>query len=300
MQSLRVNLQYKNFKGGAQTGDDIKHYVSLRSVAGLIYRDRFNCGTSTKHVKYNDDELEVRDSNGNVELVTDDNYCFFVYVPGVKTDQGEYSAFVGRANVNGLTLEDGITQEQPHEFSRKIIENGLTPYLPLNDELRSKLENGQGDIRFQLGRYLVPQESGKIVLPQNGANVMYNRRILERIYHAERHKKEESTSCACPLIIALIVGVVTFGIGAPIVWAVSAGLTTMILLPNETNSITQRQFSSGIKGDFANRYPSTAGPVYAYLALQQENNPDFRKIQDGEQDKVMAYLPIFLTMKLKE
>ena len=290
----RVNLQYKNFKGGAQTGDDIKHYVSLRSVAGLIYRDRFNCGTSTKHVKYNDDELEVRDSNGNVELVTDDNYCFFVYVPGVKTDQGEYSAFVGRANVNGLTLEDGITQEQPHEFSRKIIENGLTPYLPLNDELRSKLENGQGDIRFQLGRYLVPQESGKIVLPQNGANVMYNRRIIERVYHAERHKKEESTSCACPLIIALIVGVVTFGIGAPIVWAVSAGLTTMILLPNETNSITQRQFSSGIKGDFANRYPSTAGPVYAYLALQQENNPDFRKIQDGEQDKVMAYLPIFL------
>ena len=94
-------------------------------------------------------------------MVTDDNYCFFVYVPGVKTDQGEYSAFVGRANVNGLTLEDGITQEQPHEFSRKIIENGLTPYLPLNDELRSKLENGQGDIRFQLGRYLVPQESGK-------------------------------------------------------------------------------------------------------------------------------------------
>ncbi|MEE2923734.1 MAG: hypothetical protein VX619_03035, partial [bacterium] len=85
----RVNLQYKNFKGGAQTGDDIKHYVSLRSVAGLIYRDRFNCDTSIKHVKYNDDELEVRDSNGNVELVTNDDYCFFVYIPGVKTDQGE-------------------------------------------------------------------------------------------------------------------------------------------------------------------------------------------------------------------
>ena len=290
----RVNLKYKNFKGGAQTGDDIKHYVSLRSVAGLIYRDRFNCGTSTKHVKYNEDELEVRDSNGNVELVTDDNYCFFVYVPGVKTDQGEYSAFVGRANVNGLTLEDGSTKEEPHEFTRTIIENGLTPYLPLNDALRAKLENGQGDIRFQLGRYLLPQEMGKVILPQNGANVIYNRRIVERAYHAERHEKVTTTSCAFPLLVALVVGVVTFGIGAPLALAVAAGVTTMILLPDESTSINRRDFSQGVKGNFASRYPTKSGPVYAYLALQQENIPDFKKIHDGEQDKAMAYLPIFL------
>ena len=88
--------------------------------------------------------------------------------------------------------------------------------------------------------------------------------------------------------LALIVGVVTFGIGAPLVLAVSAGLTTMILLPNESNSFTERQFSSGIKGDFANRYPATSGQVYAYLALQQENSAEFKKIQNGEQDKVMA------------
>ncbi len=291
----RVNLQYKNFKAGAQTGDDIKHYVSLRSVAGLIYRDRFNCDTDVKHVKYNDDELEVRDSNGDLELVKDDDYCFFVYVPGVKTDQGEYGAFVGRANVNegGITLSDDSIEVQ-HKSSSEIIESGLTPYLPLNEELRSRLENGQGDIKFRKGRYLVPQENGQIILPQNGANVMYNRREVERLYHAERHKKERTTSCACPLIVALIVGVVTFGIGAPLVWAVSAGLTAMILLPNESHSYTQRQFSTGIKGDFANRYPATAGPVYAYLALQHLNSADFKKIHDGEKDKAMTYLPIFL------
>ena len=113
---------------------------------------------------------------------------------------------------------------------------------------------------------------------------MYNRRILESISRRTSQKKE-STSCACPLIIALIVGVVTFGIGAPIVLAVTAGLTTMILLPNESNSFTERQFSSGIKGDFANRYPSTAGRVYAYLALQQENNPDFEKSKMGNKTK---------------
>ncbi|MBT3783393.1 hypothetical protein HOF92_00375 [bacterium] len=305
----RENLQLLNFDPTASSVDDLHPYASVRNVAGLIYRsDEFTCDTSVKHPEYEIDpetsmSVEVRGSDGNLVLSgsAQADICYFLYLPRVKSSDGvEIGPYVGRAQVQDTV--DPVTggTEPKHNHTIELIENGLAPFLPLKNELQSKLTSGDYKIRYRHGRYLVPQVQGSLLLPHNGANILYNRRQADRVYHHERHEVKVTSKKSSPIWIAIVVGVLTLGVGglivgaitaAVVLGAVGAGVVTALLLPNDESSRTLSGTSAGIKGDFADAHPNK---IYAYLALQASNDPVEAPFQDGSQPKFFAVAPLYL------
>ena len=305
----REALQLVNFDPNAASVDDLHPYASIRNIAGLIYRnEEFSCGTSVRHPKYEIDpesgmSMEVRGSDGNLVLTggANDDICYFLYLPRIKLSDGtEVGPFVGKAQVQDSI--DPVTggTEPKHNHTIELIENGLAPFLPLKDELKSKLTSEKYKIRYRHGRYLIPQVKGSLILPQNGANVLYNRRQADRLYHHERHEVKVTSSKSSPIWIAIVVGVVTLGVGglvvgaitaAVVATAVGAGVVTALLLPNDESSRTLTGTSSGVKGDFAEPHPNK---IYAYLALQASNDPSEAEFQNGSKPKFFSLAPLYL------
>ena len=306
----RTNLQMINFdpSGASSSPQDLFPSVSLWSVAGLIYRNEdFACSTNVAHPRYFTDSetgerLEVRKEDGSLEMIggSSGDVCFFLYLPRVKTSDGlESGPFVGRVHVEAYVDVAAGMNEPAHQQSIDLISQGLAPYFPLSDDLKNQLTSGNYEIRYRHGRYLVPQKQGRIILPHNGANVLFNRRQTDRPYHHERHEVKVTSKKSSPIWIAVVAGLLTFGAGFVIAGAVTAavvmtsigvGVATALLLPNDESSRTLSGNSSGVKGEFADPWPTK---ITAYLALQQANDPAAQDYQTGAKPKFFSVIPVF-------
>ena len=305
----RENLRLENFDPNATDVKDLHPYVSIRNVAGLIYRnDTFSCGTSVVHPRYESDpssglSIESRKSDGDLDLTdgADDKICFFLYLPQVKLTNGlSLGPFVGRVQVSDSVDPINNQTEPKHVHSIELIKNGLAPFLPIKKELQERLVNDTYKIRYRLGRYLIPQLEGHLILPHNGANVLYSRRQADRLYHHERHEVKVTKSKSSPIFLAILVGVFTLGVGGLIAGAITVavvgsaigvGVITALLLPGDESSRILTETSSGSKGDFASPHPNK---IFAYLALQSSNNTENADYQSGAKPKFFPVRPLFL------
>ena len=155
-------------------------FYSIKMTGGLIYKtDQTKCGTAYAHPasylemdpSHTNNHGIFLDPSGQRNIINDDTYCFFILIPGSKNREPYI------AKVNELD-----------EDSRQYIEAGLSPYLRLKNELVPKLQDGKGDLFYAKGRYLLGYPEGKMILPHNGLNLLFNRVVLWRFYHFDRHK----------------------------------------------------------------------------------------------------------------
>ena len=73
-----------------------------------------------------------------------------------------------------------IARVDENDENKTDILNGSVPYLPLDEEYKNKLEAGAGDLSFVNGRYLASMPKGKMLLPTNGSNLLFNRTTVYR------------------------------------------------------------------------------------------------------------------------
>lgn len=160
------------FGDGNQKGEN--HY-SIKNTTGMIYKtDQTTCDTAFEHptTGYSSGEAGketnhdfVFDANGDVIPNSDDKYCFFILIPG-----------------NG-NLDGKIARVDPEdENSRNQIKNGNASYISLSDSDLNKLNPGSGDLHFVKGRYITPMPEGKILLPTNSPQMLFNRTTVYRPY----------------------------------------------------------------------------------------------------------------------
>ncbi|MCJ8345728.1 hypothetical protein MJH12_09320, partial [bacterium] len=274
---------------------DLFPRYSIRNVAGLIYRAKFDCGTDTLHVAYDSDDVEQRMS-GELGTVEDSEYCFFIFLPKTKVNTSSGSVdigpFIGKASVSNSS---GVT---PHALSKSFIEAGLTPLLDLKDEYKTMLVDGTDPnlITFIQGRYMVPLKMGDIILPQNGANVLYYRMFSNRPYHHDRMEKKKTKSKGSIALVAfIVVGIFTFGVGLAVVAvgagliaaSIGAGAIAAYLMKDSAYDLTVRGAPGGVKrnsdlADFS-RFPT--GLQQSNMALQSKEAPALVPYQDGSKEK---------------
>jgi hypothetical protein len=159
---------------------EIFSFYALKLTAGLIYKtDQSQCETPYQHPATNmemdastpDDHEVFINESGTLNPISDDTYCFFLLIPKSKN----LGPFLSR--VHELDLD-----------SLEYIKLGFSPYLRIDPTLTDKLQRGNGDLIWAKGRYLLPSPGGKMLLPQNGLNQLFNRVALWRFYHFDRHK----------------------------------------------------------------------------------------------------------------
>ncbi|PCJ18027.1 MAG: hypothetical protein COB02_11915 [Candidatus Cloacimonadota bacterium] len=288
---------------GIGAPSDLFPRYSLRNIGGLLYRAKFECDTNVTHVAYDSNDVEQRMS-GQLGTVSDNEYCFFIFLPKskVQTASGnvEIGPFIGRASVSG---SGGVT---PHALSQKYIEAGLVPLMDLKDDLKALLVGGTDPslITYVQGRYMVPLKMGDILLPQNGANAMYFRMFANRPYHQDRREKKVTKSKGSLALIAfIVVGIFTFGVGLAIGLAVTAtliavslgaGAIAAFLLKDSAYDRTVTGAAGGQKrntdlGNSFYRWPGNGtddnGPQHSYLSLHSREGAALVPYQDGTKTK---------------
>lgn len=262
-------ITWPEVREGAAGSNDLYSMYSIKMNAGLIYRDRFNCSTAYEHLKYHDDESEYINPTGELQTVTDGDYCFFHYLPAVNRSDGSVSG----PHYWRVQEED--------EDGKKYIKRGMAPFMPLDNDTRSKIMSNEYDVQFLYGRYFVPMPQGQIILPHNGLNLLYNRYSTSRPYHQVRvDKKVTKSSGLLWIIAAVVVGVLTFGVGLAVAGAVtavvvataiSAAVITAVLLYEPGSTYTYAPEGGGKKTEPWGNQGTAGWPPY--ICLQPEVNP---------------------------
>ena len=168
------------FGPDGQTGEN--HYA-IKNTSGMIYKtDQLTCNTPFEHPttgyssgdpdKSKDHNYVINDA-GELSTNTEDKYCFYLLIPG-----------------NGQS--DGKIARVDEKDSNSLMEirNGGVPYLRLNDEYKGKLEAESGDFSFVQGRYITPMPKGKMLLPTNGNQMLFNRTTVYRPYMQDVKRRE--------------------------------------------------------------------------------------------------------------
>ena len=160
-------------------------FYALKLTGGLIYKtNQTQCETPYEHPATNaemdaatadDHEIFINES-GMTNQISDNTYCFYLLIPGTK-NMDPYLTRVHEDDADSL----------------EYIKLGLSPYLRLDETLLDKLQRGNGDLVWAKGRYLLPYPEGKMLLPHNGLNLLFNRVALWRFYHYDRHKLTHGT-----------------------------------------------------------------------------------------------------------
>jgi hypothetical protein len=120
-----------------------------------------------------------------------------------------------------------------------------------------------------------------MVLPHNGLNLFYNRYVTSRPYHQVRvDKKVTKSSGLLWIIAAIVVGVLTFGVGfavagaitvAVVATAVAAATVTAILLYEPGSTWSYAAEGGGKKTEPWGNQGTAGWPPY--MCLQPETNP---------------------------
>lgn len=241
-------------------------FYSLKLTAGLIYKtDQTKCGTAYAHPASNlemdasneNDHGIFHDPSGQRNIISDDTYCFFVLIPATK-NRDPYLAKVHELD----------------EDSRQYIEAGLAPYLHLKTDLIPKLQDGKGDLFYAKGRYLIGYPEGKMILPQNGLNLLFNRVVLWRFYHYDRHKlttgNDVSTRVWNDLDRSLVM---------PVPSAIALNQEDMFTIPSapvvlnglKVSEELVSYFQPAATGAKTQSWGDDVGPQY--LAMPKETNP---------------------------
>ena len=160
------------------------------------------------------------------------------------------------------------------EDSRQYIEAGLAPYLHLKTDLIPKLQDGKGDLFYAKGRYLIGYPEGKMILPQNGLNLLFNRVVLWRFYHYDRHKlttgNDVSTRVWNDLDRSLVM---------PVPSAIALNQEDMFTIPSapvvlnglKVSEELVSYFQPAATGAKTQSWGDDVGPQY--LAMPKETNP---------------------------
>ncbi|MCO4781312.1 MAG: hypothetical protein KC646_03250 [Candidatus Cloacimonetes bacterium] len=291
---------------GITSAADLFPRYSIRNVAGLLYRGKFDCGTDTLHVSYDSNDVEQR-MGGELGTVTDSEYCFFLFLPKTKVKTGagdvEIGPFIGKASVSNTS---GVT---PHALSKKFIEAGLTPLMDLKDEYKNLLIAGTDSslITFVKGRYMVPLKMGDLILPQNGANLMYFRMFANRPYHQERREvKKTKSKGSIALVAFIVVGIFTFGAGlaigvavgaALIATSIGAGAIAAYLLKDSAYDRTMTSSAGGMKrnDDLSAFAIWPSGGQQSYMSLHSREGASLIPYQDGT--KVKQFVAAFTALE---
>ena len=165
----------------------VKTYYHLKMTGGLIFKtDQLKCDTNFEHAKtmhehaqisgddkYLNDHSEYINPDGELEYITSDTYCYFLYIPKAK----DIGPFISRVHGNDVD-------------SQFYIYKGSAPYLRLKSDIMAPkvASMDAGDLKFFEGRYLIPANQSKFLLPQNGLNILFNRVVIYRPYHHDRQK----------------------------------------------------------------------------------------------------------------
>lgn len=191
--------QHYNTRGNFQSGQSLsredvfgdasnkgENHYSIKNTAGMIYKtDQTTCDTAFEHptTGYSSGESGkeqnhdfVFDANGNMTTNSDNKYCFYLLIPGNGDSEGKL-ARVDAADEN----------------SKIQIKNGNAPYIPLSDTDLAKLKSGTGDLHFVKGRYITPMPEGKMLLPTNSPQMLFNRTTVYRPYFQDIKRKTEGS-----------------------------------------------------------------------------------------------------------
>ena len=161
-----------------------ENHYAIKNTSGMIYKtDQLTCDTAYEHPttgftsgkpgEETNHSYVVNDA-GELSTNSDDKYCFYLMIPG----NGHSPGKIARVDEND-------------ENSKREILNGSVPYLPLDEEYKNKLEAGAGDLSFVNGRYLASSPEGKILVPTNGTNLLFNRTTVYRPYMQDVWRREQ-------------------------------------------------------------------------------------------------------------
>jgi hypothetical protein len=255
-------------------------YFSVRMTNGMIYRTDGNCNTEFERLKYNADHTEYINATGETETEPNGGrYCFFLLFPEVQlndgTDIGPYFTKIS----------------DDDEDSKNYVKEGFVPYLPVDPSIFSEINNNEGEIEFQSGRYMIPMKLGQMILPHNGLNLLFNRYQVIRPYHQDRREKKVTKSSGFLGIIAgLLVAVVsffTFGLGLIVSAALGAG--TYFLLQDPASEQTFRGTGGGKKTKPFGQ--EKWGPTYMWLQPEsgtvREIPPRFVLMETESEDSIL-------------
>ncbi len=166
---------------GDGTGEN--HYT-IKNTSGMIYKtDQLTCDTAYDHPttgftsgKSGEETNHnyVTNDAGELSTNSDDKYCFYLLIPG----NGHSPGKVARVDDND-------------ENSKREILNGNVPYLPLDEEYKNRLETGAEDLSFVNGRYIAAMPEGKMLVPTNGSNLLFNRTTVYRPYMQDVWRREQ-------------------------------------------------------------------------------------------------------------
>ena len=164
-----------------------ENHYTIKNTSGMIYKtDQVTCDTAYEHPttgftsgKPGEETNHgyVTNDAGELFLNSDDKYCFYLLIPG----NGHSPGKIARVDEND-------------QNSIEEIKTGVVPYLPLDDEYKNKLEAGTGDLSFVNGRYITPMPEGKMLLPTNGNNLLFNRTTVYRPYMQDVWRAEKGAA----------------------------------------------------------------------------------------------------------
>jgi len=153
-------------------GMDAHAFYSIKDTSGMVYKtDQTRCDTPFEHPVTNfektgdPDHTIAQTPDGDIEYTSDDNYCFFLLIPG-------------NGNLEGKVARVDVGDNQ----SKSFVREGIAPYMRLKDEEVDKLQSGASDLYFVKGRYIARMPEGNILLPTNGTNMVFNRTTVYRPY----------------------------------------------------------------------------------------------------------------------
>ena len=245
------------FPAGTPANMMFGHYT-LKMTAGMIYRDKFDCGTSFEHPRYDDQGMETYNGS-DIVVETNADWCFFLYIAPVKYPSGTVEGpMVGPVDPTDV---DSI----------KYVKSGLAPWLPVNGDIENRIK-ASPDIEFLDGRYTVRSPYARILIPQNGLNLMANRYAAGRVYMQDRGRKittksKGSLAIVIGAIVGVLLSVVTFGMSLAMITAGAAvgGGIGFLLTPGPESSAAAGAGggSKTATPDWANMGP--LGPTWMFM-----------------------------------
>ncbi len=244
----RVNVTVQDVSPTAAAIPDLYSAFTINMTAGLIYRDRFDCGTAFEHPRY--DAAGNEQFNGP-DLVTETNgdWCFFLYIaPVTYPDGSRIGPMVGKVHAADA---DAL----------KYIRTGLAPWIPLRGTPRTILTGGgREDIVYLDGRYHVRSPDGKITLPHNGLNMMHNRyeavrMIFQDKWHQVKTKSKGSLALVIGAIVGILVGIFTGGVGFALMAGAAAGGIAALVLDEGPTREEGGAVGTGTKSVWGNQGP---------------------------------------------
>ncbi len=244
----------------------VMSYSALKMTGGLLYKtDQVQCNTPYEHPSTLDEvdpssagnHSLYLDDSGNLTLNSDDSYCFFILIP--KTE-----------NLGPLLTR----VHESDQDSLSYIKNGLARYLPIQADLLPRLSSGVGDLHWSKGRYLIPTPGGRITLPQNGLNLLFNRVIVYRFYQFDRHKLTYGVTLSTRVWNTLNQGLVppvpaSLALSPNSMFSIPVTLTPLRGL--EVNEDLVDYYQNSPIGNKVSSWGAPWGPQY--MALPPEDNP---------------------------